>query len=63
MDYSNLNDVMALAQSEDDRKKVSLFLKHGIVPDPYHDDNEFDSVFQLIEIRCKEIIGEFSSTP
>lgn len=63
MDYSNLNDVKALAQSEDDHKKVSLFLKHGIVPDPYHDDNEFDSVFQLIELRCKEIIGEFSSTP
>lgn len=61
MDYSNLNDVKALATTEAEHKKVSLFLKDGIVPDPYYDDNEFDPVYRMIKQRCKEIIEEFSS--
>lgn len=62
MDYSNLNDVKAMARNEEEHNKISLFLKDTIVPDPYHDDDQFDPVYQMIEKRCKELIGEFAST-
>ncbi len=61
MDYSNLNDVKALARSDEDHKKVSLFLKNDIVPDPYYDDSQFDPVYKMVEKRCREIIVEFNS--
>jgi protein-tyrosine phosphatase len=61
MDYSNLNDIKALARTEDDHAKVSLFLKDAIVPDPYYDDNQFDLVYKMIEKRAKEITEEFTS--
>lgn len=62
MDYNNLNDVKALARNDEEHNKISLFLKDAIVPDPYHDDNQFDTVYQMIEKRCKELIEEFAST-
>lgn len=61
MDYSNLTDVKALARNEADHNKVSLLLKDSTVPDPYFDDTQFDSVYTMIEKRCKEIIEEFNS--
>lgn len=61
MDYNNLNDVKTLASSEEEQKKVSLFLKDGIVPDPYYDDDQFEPVYLMVEKRCKQIIEEFSS--
>lgn len=62
MDYNNLNDVKALARNEEEHNKISLFLKDTIVPDPYHDDDQFDPVYKMIEKRCKELIEEFAST-
>ena len=61
MDYSNLNDVRALARNNRDYNKVSLFLKNDIVPDPYYDDTQFDVVYKMVEGRCFEIIEEFNS--
>ena len=61
MDYSNLNDVRALARNDRDHNKVSLFLKDDIVPDPYYDDTQFDVVYKMVEGRCFEIIEEFNS--
>jgi protein-tyrosine phosphatase len=61
MDYSNLNDVKALARDDKDHSKVSLLLKNDIVPDPYYDDTQFDPVYKMVEKRCREIIEEFSS--
>ncbi len=61
MDYNNLNDVRTLASSEEEQKKVSLFLKDGIVPDPYYDDDQFEPVYLMVEKRCQQIIEEFSS--
>ena len=61
MDYSNLNDVKALARTEEDHSKVSLLLKNDIVPDPYYDDTQFDPVYKMVEKRCREIIEEFNS--
>lgn len=61
MDQNNLSDVISLAQTDADFGKVRLFLKNGIVPDPYHDDKQFDPVYQMIEKRCHELIEELSS--
>jgi protein-tyrosine phosphatase len=56
MDRSNLNNILAMARSADDRNKVSLLLTDQIVPDPYHDDTQFEPVFNLIEAGCKAFI-------
>lgn len=61
MDQNNLSDVISLAQTDADFGKVRLFLKNGIVPDPYLDDKQFDPVYQMIEKRCRELIEELSS--
>ncbi len=61
MDYSNLNDIKALARTDTDHEKVSLLLKNDIVPDPYYDDTQFDPVYKMVEKRCREIIEEFNS--
>ncbi|MBM3402802.1 MAG: low molecular weight phosphotyrosine protein phosphatase [Bacteroidetes bacterium] len=62
MDYHNLSDVKALAGKEEDHHKISLFLNDNIVPDPYHDDDLFDPVYQMIEKRCKELIKDLAGT-
>ena len=61
MDQNNLSDVISLANGDDGVEKVRLFLKNGIVPDPYHDDNQIEPVYIMIEKRCKEIITELGS--
>lgn len=60
MDKNNLKDVLAQTKSDDDRKKVRLFLTEGEVPDPYFDNNLFDPVYKLIEKRCQSLIRELS---
>ncbi|MGB5499276.1 MAG: low molecular weight protein-tyrosine-phosphatase [Maribacter sp.] len=62
MDQSNYIDVIALAQNEVEKSKVKLILDEvetGLneVPDPYHDDDGFEHVFQLIDEACT-IIAE-----
>jgi len=61
MDYNNMQDVRALARNEAEQNKISLFLKDTIVPDPYHDDDQFDPVYQMIEKRCKKILDEYTA--
>jgi len=56
MDRSNLSNILAMARNADDAKKVSLLLVDQIVPDPYHDDKQFEPVFKLIEQGCKAFI-------
>lgn len=58
MDRSNYRNVTALAQSEDHRAKVSLFLNDEEVPDPYHDDTMFDPVYAMVEARSRELLDE-----
>lgn len=62
MDFNNLEDVRSLAKSDSHYQKVSLFLKEGIVPDPYYNDDQFDEVYQMIEKRCRKIIEEFKAS-
>ncbi|MCX2478668.1 low molecular weight phosphotyrosine protein phosphatase [Pedobacter sp. MC2016-15] len=59
MDKNNLRDVLSLAENDDQRKKVSLFLSENLdVTDPYFDDQLFDPVFQTIEDRAKKLVEE-----
>lgn len=59
MDTQNLHNVLALAQNEEQRAKVSLIMEEAfpgqamVVPDPYYDgDNGFEEVFQLLDKAC-----------
>ena len=65
MDESNLADVLRLAPSISDQKKVKLLLKAaGIgfnnVPDPYFDDNGFQTVFDMLDKACDKIIEKYA---
>lgn len=64
MDVNNLQDVLSMAESETQRKKVSLILEeagnHGTaeVPDPYYGtEQDFENVFNMLNKAC-EIIAE-----
>lgn len=56
MDHNNLSDVLTMARNDQDEQKVKLLLNDKDVPDPYFDDKQFASVFELIEAGCKDVI-------
>lgn len=56
MDRNNLSDVLRLAKTAEHRAKVKLFLEDDAVPDPYYDSTMFESVYQLVEKRSKELL-------
>ncbi len=60
MDKNNLKDVLALARTAAQQRKVSLFLPNGEVTDPYYDNALFKPVSLEVEERCKEILKELS---
>jgi protein-tyrosine phosphatase len=60
MDKNNLQDVLAMAPSEQLAEKVKLLLVDKEVPDPYYDNTMFEPVFELIEGGCKDIIRELT---
>lgn len=62
MDNSNYKDVVKLATSEEEKKKVQLILdeifpKENVdVPDPYYGGNRgFDDVFDMLDRACNII--------
>ncbi|PWA04158.1 hypothetical protein DB895_12305 [Flavobacterium psychrotolerans] len=64
MDNSNYNDVIALAQNDDQKNKVQLILNELFpgenvdVPDPYYGlQNGFDAVYSMLDESC-DIIAE-----
>ena len=61
MDDQNLKNVVALAQTEEEKQKVRLLLGTDFVPDPYFDDALFEPVYQLIEQGCKQFIAQAKS--
>ncbi|MDR3696933.1 low molecular weight protein-tyrosine-phosphatase [Mucilaginibacter sp.] len=61
MDRSNLSDILAKARNKEDEKKVRLLLGDKIVPDPYYDDAQFEPVFEMIEVGCREIIKQLTT--
>ncbi len=58
MDAQNLRDVLRLAQSDEHRAKVEMIMDQiypgqaHAVPDPYHDDDGFEEVFQMLDRAC-----------
>ena len=68
MDETNLEDVAAIAASEEDREKVKLYLEEAggyvfpSVPDPYYGGPDgFEKVFSLIEEAGKKILDKLEA--
>ena len=60
MDRKNLTDVKNLAETDEDRHKVKLFLQDDELVDPYWDNALFDPVCKQVEDRCAEIIKQLA---
>ena len=65
MDRENYKNIMRLARSDNDRKKVELILDRihpgkGLeVPDPYYGGNQgFENVFKLLDTSCEKIAND-----
>ncbi len=62
MDRSNLQNVLALTNDEDSRKKVSLILEDEEVPDPYWSEvEEFDRVYQMLDKASDKIVRDLKN--
>lgn len=69
MDTSNYEDVLDLADSQEEQDKVSLILNKSFpgedqsVPDPYHDSIDgFNQVFEMLEESCSVIAKELKKS-
>lgn len=68
MDRSNYHNVLQLAQTDDQRKKVKSILDfaNGLatreVPDPYWDNDGFQHVYDLLDKATDGIISTFSES-
>jgi protein-tyrosine phosphatase len=65
MDDSNYHDVMYMARSAEDKKKVDYIMNvitpgnNDEVPDPYYGGlYKFEEVYNLLEKACKKIAGD-----
>lgn len=63
MDNSNRDDILALAETDEQREKVKLILdeifpgENVDVPDPYYGgDQGFEDVFQMLDQACESIV-------
>jgi len=56
MDRNNLKIIKQLAETPEQRDKVSLILENEEVPDPYYgDESNFKIVFELLNEACEKI--------
>jgi protein-tyrosine phosphatase len=56
MDRNNLKTIKQLAETPEQKVKVSLILKNKDVPDPYYgDESDFKIVFELLNEACEKI--------
>jgi protein-tyrosine phosphatase len=62
MDSQNYRDIIRLAPRPELQEKVHLILdmvhpgQQRSVPDPYWDDNGFDSVYEMLQEACDKIV-------
>jgi protein-tyrosine phosphatase len=62
MDLQNKQNVLRLASNESQREKVKLILNERwpgedrIVPDPYHDDDGFEAVYDMLFEACTAFV-------
>ncbi len=65
MDTSNYRDVMRWALDKEEENKVKLIMDEVYpnemmsVPDPYFDDNGFQTVFDMLDKACEKIIERY----
>ena len=63
MDTQNFRDVLRLARTEEHRAKVALIMdqihpgQERSVPDPYHDDDGFEAVFEMLDGACEAFLA------
>tara|TARA_B100000989_G_C19311596_1_gene372793 strand:+ start:131 stop:574 length:444 start_codon:yes stop_codon:yes gene_type:complete len=62
MDHSNYKNVIALAETDQEKEKVQLILEdQNEVPDPYYGGEEgFKHCFELLNNACDRIIKSFN---
>lgn len=58
MDHENLKNVLALAQTDAQKQKVSLLLGDKAVPDPYWDNSQFEPVYHLVYQACEAFMEQ-----
>lgn len=68
MDHSNLNNVLAMAENEEQRQKVDLIFNelspgsNQDVPDPYYGGDEgFEQVFRLLDSATNTIVEKIKN--
>lgn len=68
MDRSNFSDILSVARSDNDRKKVKMILnenspgENNSVPDPYYGGEDgFELVYQLLDDACEGIAHKIQS--
>ncbi len=67
MDRSNLRDILRLARTDEQRRKVRLIMEFADpdnpqdVPDPYWDDDGFEGVFRMLERAAEGIIAAYGA--
>ncbi len=68
MDQSNLENILLLARTEFDRRKVKLFrsfdplsCEGANVPDPYYENN-FEHVLDICDAGCKGLLEKLGSS-
>ena len=64
MDENNLQDVIAMTKTQEQKVKVSLILENrAAVPDPYYGNvNDFENVFQLLDKACGKIAEKLETS-
>lgn len=68
MDTRNHADILKQANSPEQRAKVHLALDYTYpgeqrsVPDPYHDDNGFQEVFELLDEVCERVLEIYKNS-
>ena len=65
MDSSNYQNVLALANTEEEKAKVKLIMnelepeKNIAVPDPYYGEYGFENVFEMLDKACNVIVSRY----
>ncbi len=66
MDESNYNNIIALARTEADKKKVEMIMntvysgENISVPDPYYGGKEgFDHTYKMLDLACDYILNDY----
>lgn len=67
MDSSNYEDLLGLAQTDEQRSKIAMimnFLHPGEnrdVPDPYYHNQLFEEVYHMLDAACDAVIAQFTT--